>query len=150
MSKSTRLQKIKAALSFAHRGGKFLHTVGVAGCGDVVFHAAAIVDVVNFADAEDGHGALFEHVEQHRLRRLDGVVVPARRPHKISSRPGERPRDHAADSIRPIQNFSRDFAHAIQLIDWNDVFMRGDLKDAVARRVDDRLARFERALRRVL
>ena len=34
--------------------GKFGHAVGVAGGGNVIFYAAAVVDVVDFADAEDG------------------------------------------------------------------------------------------------
>ena len=43
--------------------------------------------------------------------------------------------------MRAIQQFSSDFAHAIQVGNRNHIFMRGDLKDAVARGVHDRLAR---------
>ena len=47
------------------------------------------------------------------------------------TRPTPMPR---ADQIE------RDLADAVVLRDRNDIFMRGDLKHAVGRRVDDRLA----------
>ena len=53
-------------------------------------------------------------------------------------RPGKRARDDTADAVGTIQNFSRDLAHAIKLLDGDYIFMRGYLKNAVARRVDDR------------
>ena len=59
---------------------------------------------------------------------------------KFPAGPGERARDHAADAIRPVEQRARDFAHAIKLGDGNHVLVRGDLKDAVAGRVDDRKA----------
>ncbi len=55
----------------------FGHAVGIIFGGDVVADAAAVVDVVNFADAENGDAAFFEDVEEHGARRLDGVIVAA-------------------------------------------------------------------------
>jgi hypothetical protein len=40
-----------------------------------------------------------------------------------------------------IQQFPGDFAHTVQLVDRNYVFVRGNLEYAVARRVHDRLSR---------
>ena len=68
------------------RFGELGHAVGVVFRGDVIRDAAAIVDIVNFADAEDGNFAVGEHVEQHRARRLDGVIVAAFGAAKISRR----------------------------------------------------------------
>ena len=53
----------------------------------------------------------------------------------------KRPRDHAPHAVRPIQNFACDFAHAIKFSDRNHFLMRGNLKDAVARRVHNRFSR---------
>ena len=52
----------------------------------------------------------------------------------------EGPRDHASDFVRPAQNLARGLAHLVQLEQRNHFFMRGDLKDAVGRGVDDRRA----------
>src|SRR5207237_8200848 len=49
----------------------------------------------------------------------------------------ERPRDHPADAEPFSDNLVCDLARAIELRDWNDVFMRRDLEHAVSRRVDD-------------
>ena len=35
----------------------------------------------------------------------------------------------------PVEQLARDFAHAVELGDGNHVLVRGDLKNAVARRV---------------
>ena len=87
-----------------------------------------------------GTPSVGEHVEQHRFRRVDGVIVAALGPAEVSRRAGERPGNDAADAIRPVQHFSGDFAHAVKLGDRDHVFVGGDLEDAVARGVDDREA----------
>jgi hypothetical protein len=43
--------------------------------------------------------------------------------------------------MRAIEKFARDFAHAVELLGGDDVFVRGDLEHAVTRGVDDRLSR---------
>ena len=75
-----------------------------------------------------------------RLGRVHGIVVAARRARKVSRWTREGPRNDAADAMRPIQQFSRNLAHPVQLGDGNHIFVRGDLKNAVARGVDDGLA----------
>src|SRR5262249_54933139 len=108
--------------------------------GDVVLHAACIVDVVDFSDAEDRNAALFEYIQQHGLGRIDGIVVPPGGAHEIAGRARKRSRDDTTYTMRPIEQLACDFAHSIQLGDWNHVFMCGDLKNAVAGRVNDRLS----------
>ena len=120
---------------------QFLHAVRVVLRGDVAVDAAAIVDIVNFADAEDRNFPLDEHVHQHRARRLDRVIVAALGAPKISRRARERPGNHAAHFVRPVEHFPGNFAHAVQLGDGDHVFVRRDLEYAVARGVNDREAR---------
>ena len=108
---------------------------------DISIDAAAIVNIVNFADAEDRNFSLDKHIHQHRARRLDRVIVPPLGTPKISRRAGERPGNHAAHFVRPVEHFPCDFAHAIQFGDGDHVFVRRDLEDAVARRVHDRETR---------
>src|ERR1700683_1918014 len=57
---------------------------------------------------------------------------------KISGRPGEGPRDHAAYTIRAMKQFARDLAHAVEIGNRNYVLVRGNLKYAVAGGVHDR------------
>src|SRR6202035_4515810 len=58
----------------------------------------------------------------------------------MSGRAGERASDDAAHAVRSIEQFPRDFAHAVEFGDRDHLFVRGDLKDAVAGGVHDRLA----------
>ncbi len=76
----------KPVLSLAHRGCQFLHPVGIVFRCDVVLYAAPIVDVVNLADAKHRHRSLLQYIQQHRLRRIDGIIMPPWRAHKIASR----------------------------------------------------------------
>ena len=59
---------------------------------------------------------------------------------KAPGRADERPRDHPADAEAEPDQLEGDLADAIQLGHRDDVFVRGDLKHAVGRRVDDRPA----------
>ena len=59
---------------------------------------------------------------------------------EISSCAGEGTGDHAAYTVRTVEQFSGDFAHAVQIGEGNYVLVSGDLEDAVARSVDDGLA----------
>src|SRR5579862_6861673 len=120
-----------------HRVENFGHAVGIIFGSDVVADAAAVVDVVNFADAEDGDAAFFEDVEEHGARRFDGVVVTAFGAAEISGLADERAGDYATDAMRTIENAAGDFAHFIKLGNGDDVFVGGNLEDAVARSVDD-------------
>src|SRR5260370_9145814 len=133
--------KNESALALTDCRRQFLHAVRVTLCGDVFFHSAAIVNVMNLANSENTHFLFRKNVHQHRPRRINSIIVPPRGPHEVSRRSGKRPRDHASHAVRPIQQFPCDFAHAVEFSDWDHVFMRGDLKHAVARRVHDWLAR---------
>ncbi len=117
------------------------HAVRVVFRGDVTVDAAAIVDIVNFADAEDRNFSFDEHVHQHRPRRLDRVIVAALGAPKIARSTRERPGNHAAYFVRPVEHFPGNFAHAVKLGDGDYLFMRRDLENAVARGVNDREAR---------
>ena len=73
-----------------------------------------------------------------------GGIAKSRRLAVRVKRPGssdERPRDDAAEAIPADRQFERDVVDAVLLVDRNHVLVRGDLKHAVGRRVDDRLAR---------
>ena len=95
---------------------------------------------MNFAYAEDGGFVFGQDVEEHGLGRLDGVIVAAFGAAKISWRAGEGARDHTAYAVGAVEKFSGDFAHAVELGDGDHVFVRGDLEDAVAGGVHDRVA----------
>src|SRR2546425_7051425 len=120
---------------------QLFHSIGITHGRRVLLDATAVVDVVNFSNAEDGHTSILQDVEQHRTWRIYGIVVPARRARVCPARPIERPRNYAPHAMRTVEQFPRDFAHPVELGDGNDVFVRGDLKHAVARRIDDWKAR---------
>src|SRR5260370_22013072 len=66
--------------------------------------------------------------------------MATRSAHEISRDSRERPGDHAPDPMRSIEQSPCDFAHPIEFVDRNHVFMRSNLKDAVAGGVDDGLS----------
>src|SRR5208283_60327 len=103
-------------------------------------YAAGVVDVVNFAYAENGGFIFGQDVEEHGLRRLDGVIVAAFGAAEISSRAGEGAGDYSANAIGAVEKFSGDFADAIKIGDRDYVFVRGDLENAVAGGVNDGVA----------
>ena len=127
----------EAGGAFAESGVEFVHAVGVVFRGDVVRDTAAVVDVVDFADAKDGGAAVGENVEKHGARRLDDVVVAALGAAEITGRAKKRSRDDAANAMRAVEQFAGDFAYTVQLGDGDDLFVSGDLEDAVAGGVDD-------------
>ena len=55
--------------------------------------------------------------------------------------PNERPRDDTAQAILRHREIEGDCVDSILFLYGNNVFMRGDLKHAVGRRIDDRLTR---------
>ena len=86
---------------------------------------------MDLADAVNWNSAIVQLVEQHALRRRHGVVMAVCSPHigawKFRRR-AARSRDplHACPAV-----FRARFANAVEFVDRDDVFMRGDLKDAV-------------------
>ena len=106
--------------------------------GDIIFDPAPVVNVVNFADAENGHASRGQHVQHHGLGRIDRIVMPPRGTREISGRAGKGARDDAAHAVGTVEHVPRDFAHAVKFGDRNHLFVRGDLKNAVARGVHDR------------
>src|ERR1700738_5124987 len=111
---------------------QFHHPIAIILGGDVILYAPAVVDVMNFSNAEDRDFALNQQVHQHGARRLDSIIVAAFRAPKTSRRAGERPRNDSTDFIRSIEHFARDLAHSVKLGDWDDVFVRRNLKYAIA------------------
>lgn len=119
---------------------EFGHAIGVVFCGDVVFDAAAVVDIVNLADAENADLGVGENVKEHGTRWFDSVIMAALSAPIISRRASKRSRDDASHAMRTIEKFARDLAHFVELSNRNGLLVRRDLKNAVARRVDDRIA----------
>src|SRR5580765_6803383 len=58
----------------------------------------------------------------------------------MSGLSGEWASDDAANAVRAVEELSSDLAHAIQIGDGYHLFVRGNLKDAVAGGVHDGLA----------
>src|SRR6266566_1257732 len=114
------------------------HAIRVVLGRDVALDAPAVVDVVNFADAEDRRLALCQYVHQHGTRRLDSIVVAALGAPEISWRAGEGARDDPADFARSVEHSARDFAHSVKLRDRDHFFVRRNLEYAVARGVNNR------------
>ena len=85
----------------------------------------------------DLHAAVFQPIEQHALGRRHGVIVAIGGAREITGRAEEGTRDHAAHFMRTMQNLARCFANLVQLPKRNHFFMRGYLKNAIGRRVDD-------------
>src|SRR6266849_2349746 len=117
--------------AFTERGAKFVHAVGVAFRGDVLFDSAAVIDVVNLSNAEHRNILFQEDVEEHRLRRFDGIVMAALGALEISGRAEKGPRNDAPDAVLPIEQLARDFAYAVKLGDGDDFLVRRDLEHAV-------------------
>src|ERR1700716_1059910 len=111
---------------------QFRHPIAIVLGGHVILYPPAVVDVMNFSDAEDRDFALNQHVHQHGARRVDSIIVAAFSAPKTSRRAGERPRNDSADSIRSIEHFARDLAHSVKLGDWDDVFVGRNLKYTIA------------------
>jgi len=130
----------EAGWAFANRGSEFGHAIRVGTGGDVVGDAAAIVNIVNFADAKNGNVLFGEHIEQHGHGRVDGVIMAAWRAHEVAGRSGERAGDDAADAVRPLQKFAGDFTHFVKVGDGDYFFVGGNLEDAVAGSVNDGFA----------
>src|SRR5580700_610739 len=109
--------------ALSYRFGELRHSIGVVLGSDVVVDATTVIDVVNLAHAEDWRFALGENVKQQWLGRLDGVIMTPLSALKVTRWAGKRSRNYASHAIGSIENLPRDFAHAIQLGDGDDVFM---------------------------
>ena len=90
--------------------------------------------------ATTGSRAAVSAIEQRLAGRRQRVVVAVRGAREAPGRADERPRDDAADAEPLADQLVGDLAGAIQLGDRHDLFVRGDLEDAVGRRVDDQRA----------
>src|ERR1700751_2226703 len=86
------------------RFGEFRHAIGIILCRNVIVHASPVVNVVDLADAEHRSAALGEKIEQHWLRRLDGIVMAPLRALKIAWLSCKRTRDHATHAIGSVKN----------------------------------------------
>jgi hypothetical protein len=87
---------------------------------------------MNLPDSKNRYASLGKHIQQHGLWRIDGVIVPSRGPREMAGGAGKWTRNDAPNTVRPVEQFPRNLAHAIKLRDLNDLFMRGNLKNAVA------------------
>ena len=55
----------------------------------------------------------------------------------------ERTRDDATDFVFAVEHFAGDLADFVLAFDWNNFFVRGDLKDRIGGRIDNRFAGFD-------
>ena len=116
----------------------FVHAVRVARRVHGARDAAAGKEILDLADGDDRRARVCQQVEQRRRERRQREVAPVGGSLERARRPDKRPRDHAADSPADAHQVERDCADAIQLRHRHDVLVRGNLEDAVGRRVDDR------------
>src|SRR5262249_55077578 len=70
--------------------------------------------------------------------RLDGKVTPVGCPCEASGSARKRAGNDPSDEMLARQKFSSVAAEIPELFGWPDVFMAGDLKDGITRRVQDR------------
>src|SRR5256885_8008559 len=93
----------QSLFSFLKRCGQLFHSIDVVLRRGVFLHSTPVVDVVYLADAEYRHAPFFQHVQQHRSRRIDGVVVPPRGSCETPRPPDKRPGNHTPYPMRSIQ-----------------------------------------------
>src|SRR5580704_14125250 len=65
--------------------------------------------------------------------------MPPRGAGEMSRRSRKWTRDHASHAVRSVEQFAGDRAHSIELLDGDYLFVRGDLKNAVAGGIHNRL-----------
>ncbi len=93
---------------------------------------------------------LRQPVEDRRLRRRHGVVVPVGGALEGLRRlADERPRDHPAD-VERVAESPRDLADLVEPVEAEVRLVRRDLEDRIGRRVADRLARSDVLLAELL
>jgi hypothetical protein len=97
--------------------------------------------VIDLPDCEDGDTSTCQPIEQRLAGRLQRVIVPIRRSLEGARRTDERPSDNAAHAHAARYQIERNLADAILLLNRNDVFVRGNLKNTVRGGVDNRFAR---------
>ena len=117
-----------------------VHALIVARGVDRLRHAAAGEQILDLADGDDRQPGGLDAIEQRLAARRQRVVVAIGRPRETAGRADERPRDDAADAEALAHELVRDLARAVQLRHGHDRLVRGDLKHAVGRRVDDQRA----------
>src|SRR5690349_1743995 len=119
-----------------HRGDGLLHAVVIVFRLDRMRDAAAEEDVSDFPNGIHGNVFRGEAIEQHALRRRNGVIVPVRSTGKRAGLSYERTGDDAAYFVGSVENVASDFTNTVEFRERNDLFMRGDLKDAIGGGVD--------------
>ena len=87
-----------------------------------------------------GTCAAKQTIEHGFRRRGHREILPISRSFEGPRLSHERARDDAPKSVPRNREIEGDRADAVLLFDRNDVLMRGDLKHAVGRRIDDGLA----------
>ncbi len=102
--------------------------------------ATAVENVVDLADAIDLFACIEEVVEHGIGRRINAEVVAVGCAFEFAGDAYEGSCDHAADGPIALQQFAGDFADFVLTLNGNDRFVHGDLEDAVAARVHDRVA----------
>src|SRR5687768_4446489 len=95
---------------------------------------AAGKEIVDLAHTSPGDPRVGKSIEKSLPRRLNGVIPPPgsppeSRPCRALERPGDDPRD----IVRRHQHFTGDLARAVELLDGNHAFVRGDLKNRISR-----------------
>src|SRR5690606_8862902 len=122
----------------------------VVGRGHLVGDAPAGEDVGDLPHRVDSQAGLLEPVEEGRTGRGEAEVppvggAPVDLPDPVGplfgEGPQERPGDHPADGVLALEDFPRDLAHAVELLEGDHLFVGRDLEDAVRGGVDDGRAR---------
>src|SRR5688572_15486170 len=96
-------------------------------------------NIFNLADRIGHQPGLFEMVEQGWFEGNHRKIVAVRCPLKVTRLAEEGPGNDPADLMLASQNFPRHPANLVQLLQWYNLFMGRNLKDAVPGGVDDDL-----------
>ncbi len=130
----------RAVACLFHHRQRRVEQRGVAARLDLPRNALVRINVGDFSNADDIAAALDQLVEYgRRMRRRRQVASVTGADIAIGTVANKRPRDDPADPVF-IDKFTSNVAEVIQSLQTERLFMAGNLKHAVGRRVDNRLA----------
>src|SRR5579863_4488388 len=130
-------QPLEVALQPAQRGG---HTVAV-GLGMIALRqSAAREEVFDLANANHLFTVVFQDIQKGSSQWCEREVAPVFGALEVARRAGERTGDDAANGVFSGKLGSGDAAHMIQFLERYDILVRGDLKNAVCRSIQNGLA----------
>ncbi len=106
--------------------------------GNLLGDATMEEDRRYLADPDNGETERLKPIEQRFGRRIDSVIVSARRSHVGARRSGKRASDDAANFVRSAQLLAGDLTYPVQLGDRNDVLVRRNHVGLLAEDIDPR------------